>query len=283
MTDDLNPQTIATSKDVTEAPLSAKEEWSDFMKTAFLAVLLAMVIRTFLYEPFNIPSGSMKPTLEIGDYLFVYKPSYGFSHFSFPFGISPLEKVGRVWAKPVARGDIIVFKLPTNTGIDYIKRAIGLPGDTIQVIDGRLYINHRLVPRETVGLKRVDENGESSTVTEYLETLPNGVIHHIYEESDNGPLDNTKEYKVPANSYFMMGDNRDNSQDSRVMNHVGFVPYENLVGRASFIFFSTNGYANMAEIWKWPASIRYNRLFRMIEPNRPDAGAGDQQAKTHAK
>lgn len=271
MTDDLNADAAKTH----QPPLSAKEEWTDFMKTAVIAVILAMLIRTFLYEPFNIPSGSMKPTLEVGDYLFVYKPSYGFSHFSFPFGISPLPDEGRVMARRPSRGDIVVFKLPTNTGIDYIKRIIGLPGDTVQVIDGRLYINHRMVKRETVSLRRVDENGQATTVTDYLETLPNGVVHHIYEESDNGPLDNTKEYKVPEGHYFMMGDNRDNSQDSRVMDHVGFVPYENLVGRASFIFFSTNGYANMAEIWKWPMSIRYNRLFKIIEPNRPAPEAAE--------
>lgn len=265
MTDDLK----ADAPKEHQPPLSAREEWSDFMKTAVIAVLLALLIRTFLYEPFNIPSGSMKPTLEIGDYLFVYKPSYGFSHFSFPFGISPVADTGRVMAKLPSRGDIVVFKLPTNTSIDYIKRIIGMPGDTVQMIEGRLYINHHVVKRETVGLKRVDENGTATPVTEYLETLPNGVIHHIYEVSDNGQLDSTPEYRVPEGHYFMMGDNRDNSQDSRVMDHVGFVPYENLVGRASFIFFSTNGYANMAEIWKWPMSIRYNRLFKMIEPNRP--------------
>ncbi|MDB5490930.1 MAG: lepB [Micavibrio sp.] len=280
MTDDLNTEAPKAH----QPPLSAREEWTDFMKTAVIAVILAMVIRTFLYEPFNIPSGSMKPTLEIGDYLFVSKPSYGFSHFSFPFGISPLPDTGRVMAKLPSRGDIVVFKLPTNTSIDFIKRIIGLPGDTIQVIEGRLYINHHMVKRQTIGLRRVDENGESTTVTEYLETLPNGLVHHIYEMSDNGQLDNTKEFKVPEGHYFMMGDNRDNSQDSRVMDHVGYVPYENLVGRASFIFFSTNGYANMAEVWKWPKSIRYNRLFKIIEPNRPEPENADTpDAKTDAR
>jgi signal peptidase I len=277
MTDDLNAEVTKER----QPPLSAREEWTDFMKTAVVAVILALVIRTFLYEPFNIPSGSMKPTLEIGDYLFVYKPSYGFSHFSFPFGLSPVPDTGRVMAALPSRGDIVVFKLPTNTSIDFIKRIIGLPGDTIQVIEGRLYINHHMVKRETIGLRRVDENGEATTVTEYLETLPNGVVHHIYEMSDNGQLDNTREFKVPPGHYFMMGDNRDNSQDSRVIDHVGFVPYENLVGRASFIFFSTNGYANMAEIWKWPMSIRYSRLFKAIEPNRPAPENADAPDKKH--
>ena len=245
-------------------PLTAKEEWSEFARTAVIAVILALVVRSFLLEPFNIPSSSMKPTLEIGDYLFVSKPAYGYSRYSFPLGLAPIE--GRIMAKIPRRGDVVVFKLPTNTGIAYIKRIIGLPGDTIQVIEGRLYINRQLIDRQPVGLKRVEENGSTTTMMEYLETLPGGVIHRIYEESDDRPLDNTKEFIVPEDHYFMMGDNRDNSQDSRVQNVVGYVPYENIVGRASFLFFSTNGYANLAEIWKWPWSIRYNRLFMSIKP-----------------
>ena len=250
--------------EVPRPPLTAKEEWSEFARTAIIAVILALVVRSFLLEPFNIPSSSMKPTLEIGDYLFVSKPAYGYSRYSFPLGLAPIE--GRIMAKSPERGDVVVFKLPTNTGIDYIKRIIGMPGDIIQVIEGRLYINPRLIPRQPVGLARVEESGSSMTMMEYLETLPGGVIHRIYEESDDKPLDNTKEFVVPEGHYFMMGDNRDNSQDSRVQNVVGYVPFENIVGRASFLFFSTNGYANLAEIWKWPWSIRYNRLFMSIKP-----------------
>ncbi len=252
-------------------PLSASEEWSEFIKTAMIAVVLALLIRTFLYEPFNIPSGSMKPTLEVGDYLFVSKPAYGYSRYSFPFGLAPIE--GRVWAKAPERGDVAVFKLPTNPRIDYIKRIVGMPGDTVQVIDGRLYINRQIVPRESVGLKRVDEDGSIVVMTEYLETLPNGVVHSIYEEGDDHPLDNTPEYTVPDGHYFAMGDNRDNSQDSRVMNHVGFIPYENIVGRASFLFFSTNGSASLAEVWKWPGAIRYSRLLMSVEPVKVEAPA----------
>lgn len=250
-------------------PLSASEEWSEFIKTAMIAVVLALLIRTFLYEPFNIPSGSMKPTLEVGDYLFVSKPAYGYSRYSFPFGLAPIE--GRVWAKAPERGDVAVFKLPTNPRIDYIKRIVGMPGDTVQVIDGRLYINRQIVPRESVGLRRVDEDGSIVVMTEYLETLPNGVVHSIYEEGDDHPLDNTPEYTVPDGHYFAMGDNRDNSQDSRVMNHVGFIPYENIVGRASFLFFSTNGSASLAEVWKWPGAIRYSRLLMSVEPVKVEA------------
>lgn len=252
-------------------PMNAREEWVEFLKTAVVAIILALVIRTFLLEPFNIPSGSMKPTLEIGDYLFVYKPAYGYSRYSFPLGLAPVE--GRIWngGRVPQRGDVIVFKLPTNPSIDYIKRIVGLPGETVQVIDGRLYINRRMVDRQPVGLRRIEEDGISTTMMEYVETLPGGVMHRIYEESDDQPLDNTPEYVVPEGHYFAMGDNRDNSQDSRVQNMVGYIPLRNIVGPASFIFFSTNGYASPFEVWKWPWTIRYSRLFRGIEPVRPPA------------
>jgi signal peptidase I len=250
-------------------PLTAKEEIGEFFRTAVIAVLLALTIRTFFYEPFNIPSGSMKPTLEIGDYLFVQKPSYGYSRYSFPFGLAPLE--GRVWSAEPVRGDIVVFKLPTNPhGDPFIKRVIGLPGDTIQVKHGRLYINDSLAPREPVGLRKdEDEVRGVTTMTEYIETLPNGVVHSIYEEGDEKPLDNTPLYTVPEDHYFLMGDNRDNSQDSRVASVVGFVPFENLIGRADFLFFSTNGYAGLFEVWKWPWTVRYSRILMNIRPNKP--------------
>lgn len=257
-------------KQVREPPLTAREEWAEFFKTAMIAVVLALLIRTFLFEPFNIPSGSMKPTLEVGDYLFVYKPAYGFSRYSFPFGLAPIE--GRIWGGDdmPERGDVIVFKLPTNPSIDYIKRIVALPGETVQVVDGELYINRQKVERDFVRLKQLDEGNGKITMTEYIETLPGGIMHPIYEESDDRPLDNTEEYVVPEGHYFAMGDNRDNSQDSRVSNLVGFIPLENIVGRASFIFFSTNGYANLAEVWKWPWTVRYDRLFDKIGPVRPE-------------
>ncbi len=267
------PQETAQD-DSLEPPMTAREEWSEFFKTAMIAIVLALLIRTFLLEPFNIPSGSMKPTLRIGDYLFVSKQSYGYSRYSFPFGFAPIE--GRVWddegRKRPARGDVAVFKLPGNTSIDYIKRVIGLPGDTIQMIDGRLHINGTMVEREAVGLREVREGRRLVTMMEYIEILPDGTMYSIYEESDDRPLDNTDEYHVPDGHYFMMGDNRDNSQDSRVLSTVGYIPENKLVGRASFIFFSTNGYANIAEFWKWPWTIRYDRLFQGISPVR---GSGD--------
>ena len=211
-----------------EAPLTAKEELSEFFKTALIAVILAVIIRTFLFEPFNIPSGSMKPTLLIGDYLFVSKPAYGYSRHSFPFGLAPLE--GRVWDKPPQRGDVIVFKLPTNPRIDYIKRLVALPGETVQVRNGRLYINGEIVPREAIGMKEdIGPEGFSRPMYHYIETLPGGVIHEIYEEGDGEILDNTQLYTVPEGHYFMMGDNRDNSSDSRVW---GQVPEKDIVGKA---------------------------------------------------
>ncbi len=247
--------------------LNAREELTDFFKTALIAFLFAVLIRTFLFEPFSIPSGSMKPTLLVGDYLFVNKPAYGYSRYSFPFGLAPLT--GRVWDKEPRRGDVIVFVVPGDSYKDYIKRLIGLPGDTIQMRGGRLFINGELVEREARGVEKVvGQDGEDQPLTTYVETLPDGVTHEIYEESDSEPLDNTPPYTVPDGHYFMMGDNRDNSGDSRVMHIVGFVPYENLVGRADFTFFSTNGAAHFYEFWKWPFAIRYNRLFMDIDPVR---------------
>lgn len=277
-----------------DPPLNAKEELREFFRTALIAVVLALLIRSLFYEPFNIPSGSMKPTLQIGDYIFVHKPSYGYSKYSFPFGLAPID--GRINAKEPQRGDVAVFKLPSNPSIDYIKRVIGLPGDTIQVKEGRLYINDQIVPRESVGTREISDRFEgSATMHEYIETLPGGIMHRIYEEGDDMPLDNTRAYEVPEGHYFMMGDNRDNSQDSRVTNTVGFVPFENFVGRADFIFFSTNGSARLLEIWKWPWSIRYERFFESIDPIRPsdvdasdislqdDTGAGTQNYTDHSE
>lgn len=263
---------IPNKSEAIAPPLSAREEFSEFFRTALVAVILAILIRTFLFEPFNIPSGSMKPTLLVGDYLFVSKPAYGYSRYSFPFGLAPLQ--GRVWDKEPQRGDVMVFKLPTNTSIDYIKRVIGLPGDTVQVRGGRLYINDEMVQREFVEIKSVEsEDGRKVATTEYIETLPGGALHSIYEETDSGPLDDTPVFTVPEGQYFMMGDNRDNSQDSRVTQMVGFVPYENIVGRADFLFFSTDGSAKLFEVWKWPFAIRYSRIFSDIDPVRPPAPA----------
>jgi signal peptidase I len=245
---------------------SAESEWMELLSTAFWAIAVALVIRTFLFEPFNIPSGSMKPNLLIGDYLFVSKYSYGYSRYSLPFGLPLIPGPGRVMEHAPKQGDVAVFKLPTNPRTDYIKRVIGTPGDHIQMRRGRLYLNGKLVPREAMGViidSRAD--GDDIRMTVYEETLPDGVEHTIYEEGDNGPLDNTKEYVVPQGHYFMMGDNRDNSQDSRVEDMVGYVPVQNFVGKAERIFFSTNGNAHFWEVWKWPATVRYTRLLMSVQ------------------
>ncbi|MFZ5790475.1 MAG: signal peptidase I [Pseudomonadota bacterium] len=233
--------------------------FGETIRTVVYAVLIAVVIRTFAYEPFNIPSGSMVPTLLIGDYLFVSKFSYGYSRYSFPF--SPDLFHGRIFGSEPRRGDVVVFKKPTDNNTDYIKRIVGLPGDTIQMIGGILHINGVAVQRERIG-DYVTEGG--ARLTEYIETLPGGVKHPILEESDSGPLDNTEPYVVPPDHYFAMGDNRDNSQDSRVLSEVGYIPDENLVGRAEFLFFSTNGTAGWLEPWKWFGAIRYGRLFQAV-------------------
>ncbi len=254
-------------KDKKEAPLNAKEEATEFAKTLLFAFAIALIIRMFLFEPFNIPSGSMKPTLLVGDYLITSKPAYGYGQYTFSLFLKsyiPAPFEGRIFARPPKRGDIAVFFVP-YAGDNYIKRVVGMPGDTIQMKRGRLYINDKLIPREPVGLHQ-EEDGE--TLIEYLETLPDGVIHRIYERSDDEVLDNTDVYTVPEDHYFMMGDNRDNSQDSRIVNGVGYVAFENIVGRADRIFFSENGTAHIWEIWKWPGAIRYGRIFENLQPVR---------------
>ncbi len=232
-------------------------------RTVLYAVAIAVAVRTFLYEPFNIPSGSMIPTLLIGDYLFVSKASYGYSRYSLPFGLPLID--GRVWFDQPRQGDVVVFKLPSDGSTDYIKRIVGLPGDTVAVRDGLLVINGAAVRRERIE-DYVDErpSGESFRYAQYLETLPNEVVHRVIERSDSEALDNTEIFAVPPGHYFAMGDNRDNSQDSRVMSRVGFIPEENLVGRAEFLFFSTDGTARFWEVWKWPLAIRFARLFDAI-------------------
>jgi signal peptidase I len=233
-------------------------------KTIVYAILIALVVRTVAYEPFNIPSGSMIPTLLVGDYLFVSKFSYGYSRFSLPFGL-PLFS-GRIldFHRP-QRGDVAVFKLPTDTSTDYIKRVVGLPGDKIQMIHGNLFINGQMVPRRPIEDYVYQEGGQVVLMHQYIESLPRGpgelpLDHPIIKIGDDGPLDNTAVYEVPQGYYFAMGDNRDNSQDSRVMSAVGFIPAANFVGRAEFLFFSTDGSASWWEVWKWPFAIRYGRL-----------------------
>ena len=236
--------------------------FAETVRVVFHALIIALVIRTFLFQPFNIPSGSMIPTLLVGDYLFVSKYSYGYTHYSFPF--SPPFFSGRFFASTPQRGDVVVFRLPKDDRIDYIKRVIGPPGDRIQMIDGVLNINGVPVKRERVGDFIDDENGTGERVRQWRETLPNGVSYQTLDLQDNGFLDNTQEYVVPAGHYFMMGDNRDNSTDSRVLSAVGYVPFENIVGRAQMIFFSIAEGENVWFFWRWPYSIRWNRIFKIV-------------------
>jgi len=235
------------------------------IRTIIYAMLIAGAVRTLAFEPFNIPSGSMIPSLLIGDYLFVSKYAYGYSRYSMPFGIGPGG--GRILGSGPEVGDIAVFKKPTENKIDYIKRVVGLPGDRIQVVGGILHINGAPVERKRIEdfIDR-DRDGNIIRAPQYIETLPNGRSHRIIEFlGDNGPADNTGVYVVPPGHYFMMGDNRDNSADSRYLSEVGYVPAENLVGRAEILFFSGDGSAALWEVWRWPWAIRYSRLFQRIE------------------
>ena len=224
------------------------------MSVIVQALILAVILRTLLFQPFSIPSGSMKDTLLVGDYLFVSKFSYGYSKYSLPF--SPDLFDGRIWSSEPERGDIAVFKFPPNPNIDYIKRVVGLPGDKIQMIDGALYINGEAVKRERGPLFQDDETGQF--VQSYIETLPNGVTYSTLDVN-NSSTDNTRVFEVPEGHYFMMGDNRDNSSDSRLS--VGFVPLENFVGKANVIFFSIRNQKHPLAVWEWPENLRVDRFF----------------------
>jgi len=245
-----------------------KEESSvwETIKVIVQALLIDVVVRTVLFQPFNIPYGSLIPTLLIGDYLFVSKYSYGYSRYSLPFG--PPVMSGRLFGSEPKRGDIVVFKLPKDNATDYIKRVVGLPGDQIQVIGGVLHINGKPVQRERVEDFQtvVGPNGRTVSVPRYKETFPEGTTHYVIEkDGDRGFWDNTNVYTVKPGHFFMMGDNRDNSTDSRDEGSVGEVPFENLVGRAEIIFFSIDENASLWRPWEWPAYIRWNRIFDRIK------------------
>ena len=235
----------------------------ELIKTLFFAGFIAIVFRSFLFEPFNIPSGSMIPSLLVGDYLFVSKYSYGYSKYSFPFGILPIQN--RFLDDEPKRGDIIVFRKPGEEHIDYIKRLIGLPGDKIQVLNGILIVNGKKANRKKTNLGKLSNTlGETMVFSEYLEQIQDSEAYKIIESSDNDFFDNTIEFLVPNEHYFFMGDNRDNSRDSRTP-EVGFVPRINLIGKAERIFFSHNGSASFYEIWKWHKLIRFSRIGKKIE------------------
>lgn len=249
--------------------------WGETVKTLVYALLIAGLFRTVLFQPFWIPSGSMKPTLLVGDYLFISKFSYGYASASCPtvFGVNLCPFIdGRLMASEPERGDVIVFKHP-RSGEDYIKRLIGLPGDRVQMKAGRLWINGEELPVEPVGeflddsvagcpAPRMLEGRQACPVQASLETLPNGVVHRILNYADGMSYDDTPEYLVPEGHYFFMGDNRDNSRDSReaqVTGGVGYVPYENLVGRADLIAVSASD--SFWRVWSW----RFGRSFTLVD------------------
>ncbi len=219
-----------------------------------------IMARSFVLQPFNIPSAAQEPTLMVGDYLFVSKSSYGYSRYSFPMGVIPIA--GRFFASPPKRGDMLVFKFPGDNTTDYVKRLVGLPGDRIQMKDGTLFINDKPVPKVRVADYVEDFGGAPHHVPQYRETLSNGVSYNVLDREPQGDLDNTPVFVAPEGHYFMMGDNRDNSADSRA--NVGYVPFENFVGKVEFLFFSTHGKARLWEFWKWPADIRYDRIGKVV-------------------
>ena len=231
-------------------------------KALFWALIIAGIIRTFAIEPFKIPSGSMKPNLLVGDFLFVSKWDYGYSRYSFPFGLPPFK--GKIFESNPERGDIIVFKLPGQENINYVKRLVGLPGETIKVINGKIYLKK-----------------ENSTDFEVLDQIEDGFFYddqygkeiqqlieneyRILNITNDGPLDYTPEYEIPNDKFFFMGDNRDNSSDSRILSGVGFVPKVNIVGKVWFIWFSVDTDFSLSKFWNLPLHIRYDRLFNVIK------------------
>jgi len=250
-----------------EKKMTASEEAWDLAKTVAFAVAIALVLRILIFQPFNIPSGSMKPNLLVGDFLFVSKPSYGYSRASLVYPLTRLPLEGRLFGGTPDRGDVVVFKNKKDGNKDYIKRVIGLPGDTIQVTEGRLHINGEPVQKEFNGNVETKCDGRPATIPSYTETLNNGVSYIVEEcHGDNGRLDNVGPYKVPAENFFMMGDNRDQSQDSRVQYQVGYIHKDDIVGKAERLFFSVDGSnAQIWQLWKWPFSIRYGRILDKVE------------------
>jgi signal peptidase I len=242
---------------------SQSDSWWDLVRILIYALLIALVERTFFFQPYNIPSGSMEDTLLVGDFLFVEKFSYGYSKYSIPWGrLLPVS--GRWLPDDPARGDVAVFALPSEPSRDFIKRIVGLPGDRVQMLHGVLYINDKPVPKARVSDYVENQNGYEHHVARYRETLPNGKSYFVLDSEVDGMNDNTPVYTVPAGHYFMMGDNRDDSDDSRGI--VGYLPAENLVGRAEFKFFSIDDRKTHAwTFWKWPWAIRYSRMFTLVD------------------
>ena len=239
-----------------------KKFFIENLTTLFFALIIAIIIRSLLIQPFYIPSSSMEPNLLVGDRLFVSKYSYGYSRHSFPF--SPRIFNGRILFNEPERGDVVVFKTPSDNRTDYIKRLIGFPGDMIQFIDGDLYINNNQVLKSKVANSDIAYCGGKIKVLTFKEKLPNGKIHNtIYLK--NYSFQNSDKFKVPEKHYFFLGDNRDCSKDSRYLSSVGYVHENNLVGKARFIFFSSDiRIGSIFSFWKWNKTIRFDRFFKVI-------------------
>ena len=235
----------------------------DNAKTLFYALIIALIIRSLLIQPFYIPSSSMEPTLLVGDRLFVTKYSYGYSKHSFPF--SPPIFSGRFLFSEPKRGDVVVFKTPADNRTDYIKRLIGLPGDEIQFIDGDLYINKNQILKTYIKSTESLFCGNSKIdVKFFTEKLPNGKIYEAAYRV-NHSFKNSDKFLVPKNHYFLLGDNRDCSKDSRYLSEVGYVHKDNLVGKAQFLFFSSDyRVGSIIKFWNWKNIIRFNRFFKKI-------------------
>ena len=241
-----------------------KKKIIENIKTIFYALIIALIIRSFLFQPFYIPSSSMEPNLLVGDRLFVSKYSYGYSRHSLPF--SPKIFNERFLGKEPKRGDVIVFKTPADNRTDYIKRLIGLPGDTLEFANGYLYLNNKKIQRHKIGSSlKVNCGSETLNIDAYEEILPNG-IRYVAVYRKEGTMMNTSKFVVPLNHYFFMGDNRDCSKDSRFLNSVGYVNFVNLVGKAQIIFFSNDKKkGGLLSFWKWHKSIKFERLFKKIQ------------------
>ena len=240
-----------------------KKKIIENIKTIIYALTIALIIRSFLFQPFYIPSSSMEPNLLVGDRLFVSKYSYGYSRHSFPF--SPKIYNDRIFEKTPERGDIIVFKTPADNRTDYIKRLIGLPGDVVQIIDGNLLLNNTLIPKNKLKISlKINCGNEILETDVFEETLPNGV-KYIAVYRREGTMKNSDRFIVPENHYFFMGDNRDCSKDSRFLSSVGYVSFNNLVGKAQLIFFSNDKKKHsFFKFWKWNKSIRTDRLLKRV-------------------
>ena len=240
-----------------------KKKILENIKTLFYALVIALIIRSFFFQPFYIPSSSMEPNLLVGDRLFVSKYSYGYSRHSLPF--SPKIYDGRILEKKPQKGDVIVFKTPADNRTDYIKRLIGLPGDVIQIIDGDLHLNNVLIQKKKLEISLNIYCGKEILETNvYEETLPNGT-KYIVAYRREGTMKNSDRFIVPENHYFFMGDNRDCSKDSRFLSSVGYVNFDNLVGKAQLIFFSNDSKNHsFFKFWKWNKSVRIDRLFKKI-------------------